>query len=112
METISDVIPVNTKILFKFVEDLAATGFAPVSKGGIVLVEHDHTKIKEDRWGKVLAIGPDVDAEVSVGEYILVEALAWTSHLSLENTVDADKFWFTDEGRVICISSEPPDVRI
>ena len=112
MSIISDVMPVNTKIMFKFVEDVESKGFTPVSKGGIVLVEHDHNMIKENRWGKVLAVGEDVDGEISVGEYIYIEALGWTTHMSLEDTVKAEKFWFTDEEKVICVSSDIPDVTV
>jgi hypothetical protein len=112
MSTISDVVPVNSKIVFKFVEDVESKGFTPTSKGGIVLVEHDHNMIKENRWGKVLAVGEDVDAEISVGEYIYIEALGWTTGVTLEDVVGAEKFWFTDEEKVICVSSEVPDITV
>ena len=103
------VKPINTKILFQFVEDIGNHAFQSKSAGGIHLIEDRSNQVNKDRWGKVLKVGPDVDTSlVAEGEYILIEALGWTNAMKLDSTHDAEKFWFTDFEKVICVSEENP----
>lgn len=110
MTDLNKIKPLNNKILFQFVEDMTSATFQSVSPGGIAMVETQANKVDQTRWGKVLATGPDVsDDEMVVGEYILIEALGWTNAMTLVDTVDAEKFWFTQNDKVICVSDTLPD---
>jgi hypothetical protein len=106
LETIK---PINTKILFQFVEDIENSAFHSKSAGGIHLIEDRSNQVNQDRWGKVLKLGPDVDTSlIQEGEYILIEALGWTNAMTLTDAHDAEKFWFTDFEKVVCVTEENP----
>lgn len=107
MTDLTKIKPINTKILFQFVEDLDNSQFHGKSKGGIYIVEHDHEQVKLPRWGKVLNVGRDVEL-VAKGEYILMEALGWTNGMTMTGNVHDDRFWFTDESKVMCVTDEAP----
>jgi co-chaperonin GroES (HSP10) len=105
-----DVKPLNTKILFKFVERVHSNAFHGKTKSGIEVIELPNNQLKQNRWGEVIATGPDIaDEEISPGEYILIEALGWTEGLTL-NVNDDIKFWFTDLKKIICVSDTIPDI--
>ena len=109
MADLNCIKPRNNKILFQFVENMTNHTFKSKSPGGIVLVETQANKIDKPRWGKVLAKGPDIgDDEMIVGEYILMEALGWTNGMALDDSVDAEKFWFTQNDKVMCVSETLP----
>lgn len=110
MSNLSKIKPINTKILFQFVEDVDCVSFKTVSNSGIVLVENQSEQVKTPRWGKVLAVGDQIEnEEVSVGEYILIEPLGWTNAMSLESTQAAEKFWFTQLDKIMCVSDTLPE---
>lgn len=109
MEPLTAIKPINTKILFQFVEDLDNSTFRQKTQAGIFIVENEENKVNQHRWGKVLAVGPEVGDLVSVGEYILIEALGWTNWMSLDfSEKDAERFWFTDLEKVMCVTDENP----
>jgi co-chaperonin GroES (HSP10) len=103
------VRPVNTKILFQFVEDVENSKFTGETESGIVIVEQEENQVKKNRWGKVLAIGPDVVDEINVGNYIYIEALGWTTTMELDRTSTSTRFWFTDHEKVLLVSEEEPE---
>lgn len=51
---------------------------------------------KYARWGKTLAIGPEV-TEIKVGDDILIDKLKWTEAF----THDGIKVWRTDENQIL-----------
>lgn len=113
MTDFTKIKPVNTKILFKFVDDISSGTFNTTSKQGIVMVEDEQRKLKENRWGEVIAIGPGVEDDiVAPNEYILIEALGWTTAMTLDDAHDAEKFWFTELEKVMCVAFDKPDVRV
>lgn len=107
---LESVKPIHSRIMFQFIEDIDNKTFQSESPGGIALVEDRSNQVSQDRWGKVLKLGHEVDTTlVSEGEYILIEALGWTNSMTLEDSVLAEKFWFTDIDKVICVSEDCPN---
>jgi len=110
MSELSVIKPINTKILFQFVEDLGNASFNKVSAGGIALIEDQANQVGQHRWAKVLAKGGEIDDEtLKVGEFILIEALGWTEGLTLTSDLSAEKFWFTQLDKVMCVSEDLPE---
>jgi len=102
------VRPVNTKILFQFVEDVQNSKFTGKTESGIIVTERDDKQVKRNRWGKVLAKGPDVVGEIEDGNYILIEALGWTTTMELDEVNPDQRYWFTDHEKVLLVSEEEP----
>lgn len=90
---ISTFTPLKGKI---FVTDLEEG--MKLTRGGIILPD-DNMKDNgiRPRWGKVWAVGPDID-NVKPGEWVLVEHGRWTLRIPLE---------FDDTGRVDVWMIEP-----
>lgn len=111
MSNLGKIKPINTKVLFQFVEDIDNSAFTGKTKGGLYVVENEENQINRHRWGKVLAIGPEVPtSEVDVGDFILMEPLGWTNHMSLSDNPDEEKFWFTDLEKIILVGDEPYEI--
>jgi len=102
--------PIKGRILFQFVEDLNNDHFNQ-SQGGIFVIENKENQVKANRWGKVLAVGPDAQKDVVPDEYILIEALGWTNGMDIDEGVEKKgRFWFTDIEKVLCVSENKPDI--
>ena len=79
--------------------------------GGIVLPDDngkDHGI--RARWGKVFSVGPDVKADVKVGEWICVEHGRWTRPLEIhdEETNELKVLWGIEEESILLVSDEQP----
>jgi hypothetical protein len=97
---------VKDSILFKFVEDTGKGFFKNKTSWGFEVVKkQDDTKYA--RWGEVLAVGKKVK-NVQVGQYILIEPLMWT--LGVEH--NGQKFWATNEEKVMLVSKEIPEIHL
>lgn len=95
------ITTLHDKILFTFEDEHSSKGFDNVSEGGIVFSSFHHDA-RQDRWGVVLVIGPDVK-EIKTGDRILVEALKWSEG----HTVDDElKIWMTTEENVMLVESQ------
>ena len=95
--------PLNNNVMFKFLDFTGGhKGYftdAPRASGIILARNADSQKVS--RWGEVLAIGPKVEG-VSVGDFILVEALMW-----MEGTeVDGQKMWKTDDSKILAVTND------
>lgn len=97
------VRPIESGILFQFVEDTQNGSFENATDWGFV-IKNRVDDPKSPRWGKVLKVGPDVEYVVE-GDYILIEKLMWTSNMTYENV----KFWKTNEEHVLIVSKEKPE---
>lgn len=97
------VRPIESGILFKFVEETQNGGFENATDWGFV-IQNKVEDPKSARWGIVSKVGPDVK-HVQEGDYILVDKLMWTSAMEYEN----DKFWKTNEEHVLIMSKERPN---
>lgn len=96
------VVPLKNNIMFQFLDTAGGskgkfTDRATAS--GIVIAQTDAQQ-KLPRWGKVVAVGPD--SGVSVGEFILIEALMW----SFGTEVDGEKMWKTDDSHVLMVTDD------
>jgi co-chaperonin GroES (HSP10) len=73
---------------------------AGMKESGIIISTTDEGQ-KVPRWGKVLAVGPE--AQVAVGEFVLIEALQW----SFSTEFEGEQIWKTDDTRVIMVTTDP-----
>lgn len=100
--SISHVKPIEDGIIFKFLESITNKAFDNNTSWGFVITER-LADPHSPRWVEVLAVGPKTH-EVKVGDYVLVENLQWTAALDYAG----EKFWKTNESRVIMVSEEMP----
>lgn len=95
--------PIHNHILFQFVDDAVGDSLVTKTKSGIMMSrDMDFDEQRDPRWGKVLAVGPEVDELIKVNEYILIESLQWTPGIEFNGI----KLWKTVEPKVLAVSSE------
>lgn len=95
--------PLKNNIIFKFLDETGGSKGKFTDRrtaSGIVLPTLDSSQ-KHPRWGQVIAVGPE--AEVSPGEFILIEALMW----SFGTEFDGEKLWKTDDTKVMMVTDDP-----
>ena len=97
---------VGSSILFKFVDETHGKFLGRTTQSGI-LVATGFSDQKEPKWGEVLSVGDRVE-DIKVGEFILIEALAWTPGMYIDNDESdmQERIWRTDESRVLAVSEE------
>jgi hypothetical protein len=95
--------PLGKNIIFIFLEQTSQGKFVPNHGGQILLTSKVDGNNRSPKWGKVFLTGPDVDPEIKVGEYILIEPLMWTPGFDY----DGVKFWKTDSDKVMATSTVP-----
>jgi len=94
--------PLGKSFLFKFCSDTYGGKFVEKNSGLIVLTNQDlDQQGKSARWGQVVAIGDRVEM-FNVGEFVLIEALQWTT----ETKFEGEKYWRSDEDKVIAIGED------
>lgn len=94
--------PLKDSFLFAFFNETAQGLFFERNSGVIQLTNKDWDSMgKFARWGKVLAIGPQVE-DFSVGDIVLIEAGMWTVGCEF----DGVKVWKSDESKVIAIGED------
>jgi hypothetical protein len=98
--------PLGKNIIFRFLEEASGGGFVPSSGGLIQLVKQNLDHNREPKWGQVILIGPAVNPEIQIGDYILIEPLMWTPGFDVEDL----KCWKTDSDKVMIVSTEVPDI--
>jgi co-chaperonin GroES (HSP10) len=93
--------PFGNNILFKFLDETGGSRgeFSERSRSGLIIPKLQNTQ-KGERWGEVLAAGPD--AGVEVGEYILIEPLMWTRN----EVFEGQKIWKTNADKVMALTSD------
>lgn len=95
--------PLSNTILFKFLDatEGAKGAFSERYKGLIVIPTLQNGQTKTDRWGQVVAIGPDVQ-NIKVGDFVLVAAQQWTRN----ETWNGEKIWKTvdSDSTVLCVT--------
>jgi len=97
--------PLGKNIIFAFLEQVSHDGFIPSSGGKIILTQQNLDHNRTPKWGMVLLTGPQVPADIKVGDYIFIEPLMWTPGFEVEGV----KAWKTDSDKVMVVSSEVPD---
>lgn len=96
------IAPIKNSVLFQFEDEVRAGRFQDVSAAGIILGSAVKNQTDVARWGRVVAIGPDV-SDVNVGDRILIEATMWTSDITTEDDV---RLWRTDDTKIIGVATE------
>ena len=88
--------PVRNQLIFQFVNDTRNGMFNETTKEGIIIVEGRHKQVDEARWGKIVAIGPDV-TDYSVDDIVLIEHLRWTNEFRIDNV----GYWLTADDQLL-----------
>lgn len=97
--------PIRNGILFVFTDTLKGKFFQETTDWGLNIVGGHENTAKAGRWGKVLAVGPEVDHEdVTSGTYIFIEPLMWTVGFKH----DGVQIWKTDITKVLAVSEQLP----
>lgn len=89
---------IKDSIIFAFEDKVAGNNFTETSATGIYLGKDNHRAANSPRWGRVIAVGPEVDA-VKQHDRILIEPTMWT--IGMEH--DGITLWRTAESHVLCI---------
>lgn len=99
--------PLSNNVLFKFLDETKSSDgkFMERTKGSIVIGAMRDTQNSSPRWGQVIATGPKVQ-DVSIGEYILIEAGKWTVGVNYE---DEGKVWKTDDNWIMLSTDDLAD---
>ena len=99
------ITPLFNGILFVFTDDFKGGLFQEKTDWGFEVKGGHQNTTQEGRWGKVLAIGPDVsEDDIQKGDFIFVEPLMWTK--GIEH--DGVQVWKTDSDKVMLVSEEYP----
>lgn len=97
--------PISNNIVFRFLDKTGSKDgkkqFIETTQSGLIIQSYDEST-KENRWGIIEALGPDVKSELKVGDVILVEALKWTNSFK----VDDAPVWITTEDCVLLVREE------
>jgi hypothetical protein len=97
--------PLFDGILFIFVDDLNKGFFEEKTDWDFKILGSSDNSAKAGRWGKVLAIGPDVPAdEINSDTFIFVEPLMWTKGVKHDDT----EVWKTDVTKVMAVTQDFP----
>jgi hypothetical protein len=102
MITINKINPIHNHLLVKFLDVVAGGEFISTAKSGIMLASMSDEQ-GEARWAQVVRRGPDVQDDIQVGTYVLLEPKMWSVAVMLE---DDTKAWRTDDSRVIAVADE------
>lgn len=95
--------PLRNVVLFQFMDDTSGSRgrFSERTTGSIIIPVLDSTQHKTNRWGRVVAVGPEVDG-VEPGDFVLIEALQWTRGTVLEE----QKLWKTDDTKILAVTND------
>lgn len=94
--------PLKNNIIFQFVDGhtvVRGKMFFEERAGPIIIPKIFDQSVKSPRWGVVLAVGPEVDAEIKVGSNILIEPLMWTHGVRL----NGELHWRTNSKSVMAL---------
>lgn len=95
--------PLHDRIFFTFTDSVTKSGFTEVTDSGIIVAGKFDSAVKNSRTGKVIAVGAEVES-VQVGDIIAIESMMWSNAFTV--TDGGEKFWMTDESKVLAILSE------
>lgn len=99
------ITPLFNGILFIFNEDFSRGFFQEKTDWGFEIRGGHKNSSQEGRWGKVVALGPEVTEEdMCIGDYIYIEPLMWTKGIKH----DGIDIWKTDSNKVLLVSQEKP----
>lgn len=88
-------------VLFQFLSESRNGMFVPKLSQTIMIAGAGIDHQDGPRWGKVVFVGPEVDSEIQVGKFILIDALKWTPGVDIG---DNQKIWKTASEHVLAVS--------
>ena len=94
--------PLKNNVMFEFLDSTGGGKgrFTPRATASGIIMLASTTEQKKNRWGRVLAAGPE--AGVQPDDYILIESLMW-----MEGTeVDGVKMWKTDDSKILAVTND------
>jgi len=94
---------IKNHILFEFSDEVVNKAFANSTTWGFTVLDRNED-VKIPRWGRVINRGPEVNEEISIGDYILIEPLAWTTKV----VINKNNYWMTNDSKVLLVSDELP----
>jgi co-chaperonin GroES (HSP10) len=97
---------IGNSILFTFLDETSgkAGRFTERVKSNIIVPILNSTQTNTHRWGKVVAVGPDV-YDVSPGEFVLIQSLQWT----LNAEFNGSKIWKTNDEQILAVTHDEND---
>jgi co-chaperonin GroES (HSP10) len=98
----------HNDVLFQFEDEdtmlndgkKSARGFKEKTDWGFVF-SNAQESASNARWGKVVAVGPEVDPDIFVGRRILIENLKWTAGVEFERQT----YWKTSDEVILGVDS-------
>lgn len=99
---LSELKPIRNQIIFEFTEDAQHGQFNIVTSSGILVRETPEKQVDYCRWGRVLAIGPNV-TEIEEGQIVLIDKLRWTSGFKVMDKT----YWITTDEEILAVWADP-----
>lgn len=90
---------IGSHVLFQFLDEVNTRNEfkkEATSSGIIIAGDTFDSSAKEARWGRIVAVGPDVK-DVEVDDEILIPALRWTEGVKYEG----HRFWMTKVEEIV-----------
>lgn len=90
---------IQNHIVFKFIDKVTNAGEfeGQTTEGGIDLLHSVDNSAKQDRWAKIISLGPECSDELrEPGCEVLIDNLKWTAGVEFNGS----KVWRTDESHV------------
>lgn len=80
------------------------------TSGGIV-IQSDNGKAHgvKPRWAKVYKVGSEVDIDVKVGQWVLIEHGRWTRKINIDDGEGVKDFQKVEIKSIIAVADERPD---
>lgn len=103
IDIVGNYKPLNTKIICKFIQDVADGTFSNKTEWGLQ-IRNKIEDIKTPRWVKIISTGPDVPDRIMKGSYALLEQLGWTENFK----IGEEKYWLTGFEKILAISETEP----
>lgn len=106
MSNIVKLRALNNDIVFQFEDEAAklddgkktASGFKEKTTWGFVYSSSKESA-SNSRWGIVVAVGPDVNADIFPGRRVLIEPLKWTEGIRFQGSL----YWKTNDEWVLAV---------
>ncbi len=97
--------PLRDVVLFQFLDETSGTKgrFEDRTLASGIIIAPTASRQKVHRWGRVYAVGPEAAPDLTVGQYILIEALMWMEGVKLD---DGTKVWKTDPSKVLLVTDD------
>lgn len=97
-----ELAPINNQIIFEFIEDVGKGKFNTKTVAGLFVIEGSDKQVDYCRWGRILAMGPDV-TDFSIGDIVLLDKMRWTKMFMVTTT----PYWISTDEEIMAIWDDP-----